>query len=119
MMDIERAKKLLTILADGVNPLTGEVLADDDSCNHIEIVRALNTVLREITIRPRKSNKGQPENAGKPWLTEDDAELCRMFDSGVAKREICNRFKRSDGGIAARLVKLGKIQDRDTFRNMR
>ena len=30
-MDIIRAKELLTMLADGVNPLTGEVLSDEDS----------------------------------------------------------------------------------------
>lgn len=38
-MDIIRAKELLTMLADGVNPLTGEVLSDEDSCNQVEIVR--------------------------------------------------------------------------------
>ena len=44
-MDIERAKELLTVLSDGVNPLTGELLSEDDSCNQVEIIRALNTVL--------------------------------------------------------------------------
>lgn len=28
-MDVQRAKELLTVLADGVDPLTGEVLPDD------------------------------------------------------------------------------------------
>lgn len=32
-MDIERAKELLTALSAGVNPLTGEVLLEYDSCN--------------------------------------------------------------------------------------
>ena len=31
-MDIQRAKELLAVLSDGVNPLTGEVLPEDDSC---------------------------------------------------------------------------------------
>ena len=31
-MDIQRAKELLTVLADGVDPLTGEVLPDDHVC---------------------------------------------------------------------------------------
>ena len=44
-MDIERAKELLSALADGVNPLTGEVLSRSDSCNQVEIFRALQTVL--------------------------------------------------------------------------
>ena len=29
-MDIQRAKELLTLLADGVNPVTGEILPEDD-----------------------------------------------------------------------------------------
>jgi len=41
-MDIQRAKELLTVLADGIDPLTGEVLPDDHVCNKGEIVRALN-----------------------------------------------------------------------------
>ena len=32
-MDIQRAKELLTVLAEGVDPLTGEVLPDDHVCN--------------------------------------------------------------------------------------
>ena len=36
-MDVQRAKELLTVLADGVDPLTGEVLPDDHVCNKGEI----------------------------------------------------------------------------------
>ena len=115
-MDVERAKELLTILADGVNPLTGELLADDDSCNQIEIVRALNTVLRKLDYQPNRAIKPLPENAGKPWTKEDEEILCRMFDAGCSRKEICNHFKRTVGAIAARLVKLGKITERDEFR---
>ena len=113
-MDITRAKELLEGLADGVNPLTGEVLSRDDSCNQVEIVRALNTVLRHLEDVVVIS--GEPENAGKPWSKTEDEVLCRMFDRGCSRKEICGRFKRSSGGIAARLVKLGKISDRGQFR---
>lgn len=41
-MDVHRAKELLTVLADGVDPLTGEVLPDNHVCNKGEIVRALH-----------------------------------------------------------------------------
>lgn len=116
MMDIERAKELLTALSDGVNPLTGEVLAESDSCNQVEIVRALNTVLRFVDSHSKKSAKSSPENAGLPWSKEDEDALCRMYDAGCAKKEICDHFKRSNGAIAARLVKLGKISERDEFK---
>ena len=43
-MDIVRVKEIISALAEGVDPTTGEVLPEDDSCNQVEIVRALNTV---------------------------------------------------------------------------
>ena len=36
-MDVHRAKELLTILADGVDPLTGEVLPEDHVLSLIHI----------------------------------------------------------------------------------
>ena len=110
-MDIERAKELLTVLSDGVNPLTGELLSEDDICNQVEIVRALNTVLRFIESQPKKSTKVLSENAGKPWTKEDEEVLCRMFASGSSRKEICDHFKRSSGAITSRLVRLGKINE--------
>lgn len=110
-MDIERAKELLTALSDGVNPLTGEVLPESDCCNQVEIVRALNAVLRFIDDHTQKTNRRLPENAGSPWTKEDEEILCRMYDSGCTRKEICNYFKRSTGAITSRLVKLGKINE--------
>ena len=74
-MDIQRAKELLAVLSDGVNPLTGEVLPENDSCNQVEIVRALNTVLRYLDNQPQKLTKPSPDNAGKPWTAEDEEAL--------------------------------------------
>ena len=50
-MDIKRAIELLKGLADGVNPLTGEVLSPQDSCNQVEIVRALHCVIEHSKAR--------------------------------------------------------------------
>ena len=115
-MDIIRAKEILEILADGMNPMTGEVLPDSDCCNQVEVVRALHTALKYMESEPEKPKRPQPENAGKPWTDEDEEVLCRMFDTGCTKKEICNHFQRSRGAIEARLIRLGKIRDRDEFR---
>ncbi len=56
-MDIERAKELISSPAGGINPLTGEVLSEGDSCNQVEMVRALHTVLRELGRLPKKPGK--------------------------------------------------------------
>lgn len=112
-MDTVRAKELLTMLADGVNPLTGEVLSDEDSCNQVEIVRALNVALRVMENQSKRRNGPPPENAGKPWSREDDALLCKMFDEGYSRAKMGDYFKRSTTSIEARLVKFGKIAARD------
>ena len=83
-MDLQRAKELLSGLADGVDPLTGEVLPEDHVCNKAEIIRAFHCVLKAL---PGKPPKPQPENAGKPWNDADDAVLCQMFDAGAAGRK--------------------------------
>ena len=95
-MDLQRAKELLSGLADGVDPLTGEVLPEDHVCNKAEIIRAFHCVLKAL---PGKPPKPQPENAGKPWNDADDAVLCQMFDAGGSRKEMCAYFKRSEGSI--------------------
>lgn len=111
-MDILRAKEIIECLADGVNPLTGQVLPPGDSCNQAEVIRAFHAVLSAL---PEKTQKPQPENAGKPWTSADDSRLAAMYDEGKTRKEICEYFKRSSGGIASRLVHLGKISGKDGF----
>ena len=77
-MDIERAKELLSALADGVDPLTGEVLDRDNVCNRPEIIRALHMALYELDKREKKTvKKHLPDNAGKPWTEEGRGQALR------------------------------------------
>lgn len=110
-MEIQRAKELLYILADGINPLTGEVLHGSDSCNQVDIVRALHAVLMELDKKPLKKQPNQPENAGKPWTSDEEAQLLYEYRSGIKTSELAKIHKRTKGSIAARLVKLGEINE--------
>ena len=117
-MDVIYAKQILQALADGVNPETGEVLPKNDSCNEPEVIRALHRILQELekndtAEKPIKKSKW--EKAGLPWTEEDEQTLSMMFDRGDSNREICKHLQRSERGIAARLVKLGKIPSRYAF----
>lgn len=114
-MDIKKAKEIITALAEGIDPTTGEILPDDSVCNKGEVVRAFYTILASLDAP--KIKKPQPKNAGKRWTDEDDKKLVEMYDAGVSKKDICNTFKRTSTGIASRLVRLGKIRERDEFRN--
>lgn len=115
-MEIIRAKEILEVLADGVNPITGEILPECDSCNQAEVVRALHTVLKSLESDSKKLPKPQVKNAGKPWTGDDENTLCRMFDTGCTKNEMANHFQRSPGAIAARLVRLGRIKERSDLK---
>ncbi len=114
-MNLQRAKEILAILADGIDPVTGEVLPAEDSCNHPEVIRALHTILSDKKSE-QKPDRSLPENAGKPWTSEDDALLCEMYDRGDSPKSMSLFFKRTSGSIAARLVRLGRIADRAQLR---
>ena len=69
-MDVHRAKELLTILADGVDPLTGEVLPDNHVCNKGEIVRALHCAVEELSRGRKNRCPKTTENLGRRnWTT--------------------------------------------------
>ena len=112
-MDINRAKEILSALAEGVDPTTGEVLPDDSVCNKGDVVRALYTVLN--CLDEKKPKKKTPANAGKPWSKEDEDLLIALYRSGASKKDICNTLQRTATGVAARLVHLGVLENRDTF----
>lgn len=111
-MDPKHAREILELLADGVDPATGEVLPPDSVCNRAEVVRALHCALNVLEKRVQRP---LPANAGKPWSSEDDEHLCHMYDAGSAKQEMCDYFKRTAGSIESRLVRLGKIRNRQNF----
>ena len=112
-MELKQAKKILELLADGINPATGEPLEEYDSCNQVDVVRALHIVLKHLNKPSENPKKSSAGNAGKPWTAEDDEILGRMFDTGCSTQEMCNHFQRSKGGITARLVRIGKIDSRE------
>lgn len=68
-MDIQRAKELLTALADGLDPLTGEVLPSDHVCNKGDIVRS---ALRAGSIASR-AEEASPDEQWKAVDRESES----------------------------------------------
>jgi len=106
-MDTTRAREIIEVLVDGVNPMTGEVLSKESCFNEPEIIRALYTAKEQLQKAERLKNRKQPENAGKPWTTEDDMRLKEMYLAGKSEKELCGYFKRTRGAIRSRLNQLG------------
>lgn len=65
---------------------------------------------REVSSQSKK----QPANAGKLWTETEEDKLLDEFDSKMTIAEIAKEHGRSEGGIEARLVKLGRISKPDT-----
>ncbi len=120
-MEIEKAKEIVSLLANGIDPITGEVFPDDSSYNHPSVIRALFTVLGSVRI-PKKQNKqsieekqaqnvasGKPRNAGLPWTEELKQKVTKMFKEGTPIKELAIYFERTEGAIQSELMHQGLI----------
>ncbi|MGS6585231.1 hypothetical protein ACW68H_08540 [Vibrio diabolicus] len=113
-MEMIKALEIISALSDGVNPETGEDLSDESCFNQPQIIRALCVAKQklEASIAAEKRKSDLPENAGKPWKSDEDEMLSKGFGSGLSIDELSNSHKRTKGSIASRLVRLGKVNER-------
>jgi hypothetical protein len=69
----------------------------------------LETALAELA-KPRNPYAAAREkypNTGKPWSTQDDEELRRLFGSGNSIDDLALTFARTPNGVRLRLQRLG------------
>lgn len=121
-MELQEAKTLVNSLAEGVDPLTGEVLPDDSPYNQPRIIRALYTLLMQGSEKTRAAKKtsaekqqanldaGRPRNAGLPWADEARQELAARFNGGTPLDELEQHLERTRGAILAELVRQGLVE---------
>ncbi len=111
-MDNQRAHEIISALADGHNPYTGEVFSHDSVFQNPETTRALFAAADALSakIRTAERKKGLPKNAGNPWGQDETNQLVQEFDQGINIIEIAKTHERTVGSIRSKLVQLGKIQ---------
>ncbi len=123
-MELNTAKEIVKILANGVNPATGEVLPQESPYNDPSVIRALFTVLGSIKAakKPKKTveqkqqdniDSGRPKNAGLSWTDELRTEVASKFHSGASIDELSEYFERTKGAIVSELMKQGLIESGD------
>ena len=123
-MELNRAKEIIKTLADGVDPVTGEVLPQESPYNDPNVIRALFTVLESVRDdkKPRKTNEqkqqdniksGRPRNAGLPWTDEVKMEVASKFRNGISVNALSRHFERTQGAIVSELMKQGLIESPD------
>jgi len=115
-MDLGYAVRMISALADGVDPSTGVILADDELCHDINVARALTYVASYLIVALEESGTTKsyqsnfPARHGKFWSREEDACLLSEFQSGTSMMEIARRHGRSEYAIQCRLIKHGLME---------
>lgn len=120
-MEIRKAQRIVEILAQGVDPTTGEAFASDSAYNEPQIIRALFTV-HEFVRRARKppmsvderrrenADLGRPKNYGLPWTDEARAQVATAFENGKPISELAATLERTQGAIQAELIRQGLVE---------
>ena len=111
-MEEARAHAIVSALANGVNPLTGELFAVDSPYQSPDVIRALYCAVRALEAPTRRRTRGPgaaSNNAGKPWTDEEDRQLLSAFDGGRPLAELAEAHARTRGGIQARLIRHGRL----------
>lgn len=110
-MDIIRARQIVRLLAEGVDPFTGEVLSNESVYNKPDVIRALYTVLEATTVNaeaPKPAQALDPKrNAGKPWTELEDDKLRDEFAEKKKISDIAKEHGRTYKAIESRLDYLG------------
>lgn len=111
-MQLQKALPIVRALADGVDPNTGAVFAEDSPYADPKTLRAIFSAvdLMEREVEREKRRERLPVNFGKPWSESEDFTLCTEFEQGTATSEIARRHGRTNSSVRLRLEKLGKIE---------
>ena len=111
--------EVLSALASGAHPITGEVFEEDSPYNHPRVIRALFGSIELIESRSGRVKKSLEElnrEQGKPlrtnmrWSEEEDQRLLELLEEGILTGEIASRFERTKGAIHSRLHGQGLLE---------
>jgi len=111
-MDPQKALGMLTSLADGIDPVTGEVFSADSPYQNPDVVRALFVAISALQARIATVERSStlPDNAGKAWSAAEEQLLIQSFDAGMTETDLAKAHERTKGSIRSRLIRLGKIE---------
>ena len=96
-MQLESALPIVRALADGVNPMTGDIFADDSPYAEPRTLRALFAAVEIMEKEVERSRRRErlPANFGKPWSEGENKTLVGEFDQGISLSEIASRHQRT------------------------
>ena len=123
MKDQSRIIETLAIidaLAEGVNPMTGEILPNHSPYNEPRVIRALFTVGSILRQQQGLSDSTRlsPTRAGKPWDAKEDEELTEEYKARLTFEAMVEKHQRTKGAIQSRLVRLGLIEQQTFYESV-
>ena len=119
---------IIKALAKGFNPITGELISNDDLLSDPTIIRALysaveamksgnidhssanNLTLQSTTREDNNIKKELPKNYGKAWDPSSKDELVNKFNNGSTASELAKYYERTLSSINGILFKEGLIE---------
>ena len=111
--------EVLSALASGAHPITGQVFEEDSPYNHPRVIRALFGSIELIESRSGRTRRtleeinreqGRPLRSNMRWSEEEDRRLFGLLEEGVLTAEIASRFERTRGAIHSRLQGKGLLE---------
>ena len=112
-MDDTQAQQIISALADGCDPTTGEEI-EGSVLQRSDVIRALYIAVRAFEasacFNARSGRVRIPANAGKPWTEQEDRELLEKFDAGQSVVQLAQGHDRTLAGIQARLQRHGRLE---------
>jgi hypothetical protein len=112
-MENSKATQILEALANGIDPISGEVLPSEHFLQHPDIIRSLFLASQVMKGKITKI-KGHRLNEGARWTNEEDEQVKNEFQNNIPVAEIAKAHQRSYGAIRSRLIRHGLI-DKDAY----
>lgn len=112
-MTNEQASKILGVILQGIDPVTGEILSEDHFCNQPDVMRALHLAIVALSggVNQTKAEAPKKLSAGRPWTDDDLIALKKLYLAGTSMEEICRTLVRRERGVNRQLVYLGLIEE--------
>ncbi|QQK76696.1 hypothetical protein HUG15_14730 [Salicibibacter cibarius] len=98
-MNTKEAINIVSLLADGISPETGEVFPEDSPYQNPETIRALFVAIKGLERLDRYEARSRqlPENAGKAWTQKEDKDLTLALDAGTSIPDLASIHQRTVG----------------------
>ena len=100
---LKKTQQYISCMARGINPVTGEMVADDDSLNNVHISRCLfcvDDILKEL-IKEQHNEKEKPNRPRKAAFVYDQEkiDLVRISNAPISLSQILRNIKTAYDGM--------------------